>query len=120
MRTEIEQVRPSLPEGVEIELIDSIATELSIVNRTDEVLDAEGASFLRIGPDGAEADFNSPAWVRSNDPTGQAGLPEGVAQDPPQRFLKVAREPSWSLFDPPPGSAGGRQRPRRGAGPGGA
>jgi hypothetical protein len=102
VRTEIEQVRPAVPEGVEIELVESVATELSVINRTDqvlEILDEEGQAFLRIGPDGVEADFNSPSWFRSNDPTGTGGVPERLADDPPARFVRIAEDPSWSLFD---------------------
>ncbi|HEV2820759.1 MAG TPA: hypothetical protein VGW11_09655, partial [Solirubrobacteraceae bacterium] len=106
VRTEIERITPALPDGVEIDLTESISTQLTVVNRTDtplEVLDAQGEPFLRIGPDGVQADITSAAWYETNDPTGVGGLPERIAQrlegDPEPRFATVASEPSWGWFD---------------------
>lgn len=103
IRSRIDAVRPALPAGVEIELIESIATELSVVNRTRrtlEVLGRAGRPFLRIGPDGVQADIASPDWYRTNDPTGLAGIPEGVrGGDAAPQWVEVAEEPSWAWFD---------------------
>jgi len=102
VRTELQRIAPSAPEGVDIEVIESISTTLSVVNRTNEpveVLDTEGEPFLRIGPEGVEADVNSVAWYRSNDPFGTGGLPERLADDPPPRFRQVTDEPTWAWFD---------------------
>lgn len=94
---------PAALRGVDARLIVSVSEQLVVANPTAtplEVLDDAGVAFLRIGPDGVEANRNAAAWYLTNAPLGSASVPER-ARTPgaPEDWVPVAAEPSWGWFD---------------------
>src|SRR5680860_1141193 len=56
-------------EGLTVQVVRGLAGQLVLANTTDqvvEVLDDDGRAFLRIGPNGVEADVGSPTWQASD------------------------------------------------------
>jgi hypothetical protein len=104
IRVVLDETDEALAE-LDIEIAVSVAPQLVLRNTTDqpvEVLDDGGVPFLRIGPDGVEANINAAAWYQTNDPfaISAADLPErarvaGAALE----WRRVAQEPSWGWFD---------------------
>lgn len=95
------EVDPVVP-GLAIDVVTSVSTQLVATNRTDEVLEVlaeTGEAFLRIGPDGVEANVASPSWYLSNQPFGLGSLPDGVNPEAPARWARVATSPTWGWFD---------------------
>lgn len=102
VRAVLDSVDPPLPDGVVVQARISVADQLLVENRTDTnlfVLGDEGEPFLRIGPDGTYANVKSPAWFRSNDPTGAAVPPEDVDPKAEPVWARVTSEPVWGWFD---------------------
>lgn len=100
VRFVVESIEPEL-EGIDLVVVRGIAPQVVVDNGTDavlEVLDETGRPFLRIGPDGVEADQAAYAWVDTADP---AGIPPGVEvpRDLPPEWSAVREEPSWGWFD---------------------
>ncbi len=96
--TVLDAVEPAV-DGLVVEVAVSVTTQLLVENRTAdvlEILDDDGRPFLRIGPDGVEADVASPAWALSNSPFGGAALPAAGAEP---RWRLVAVDPAWGWFD---------------------
>jgi hypothetical protein len=92
--------------GVRVQVRETVAYQLVVENTTDrvlEVLDERGAPFVRIGPQGVEANLTAPAWYRSVAPEGRVpkGLQKAVRSDEPPapRWVLARREPSWGWFD---------------------
>lgn len=99
--TVIDELDPRFP-GVEISVVTSVSPQLVATNRSAEVLEVladTGEAFLRIGPDGVEANLASPSWYLTNQPFGVATLPDGVAPDAPARWGRVSVDPTWGWFD---------------------
>jgi hypothetical protein len=100
--TFLDQVIPA-PPGVDIQVRQSLVPELVVENRTPtplEVLTATGRPFLRIGPDGTFADFDTTDWYTTNSPIGVADIPpEAQAPDAAPRWVRVTSTPSWGWFD---------------------
>ena len=63
------------------------------------ILDGAGEPFLRIGPDGVDANVRSIAWRRSGRRVIDASDPE-LKQPAMPRWQRVARTPSFSWIDP--------------------
>lgn len=98
----LDSVEPELPAGVTIQVQRSVADQLVAENAGDvalEVLGEESEAFLRIGPEGVEADVASPEWHRSNSPDGLITLPEGVSATAEPQWVRVSPDPSWGWFD---------------------
>lgn len=87
-------------DGLEVQIGRSLAPTVQIHNRSRrvvEVLDDGGRPFLRIGPDGVEADVASVAWLASLSPE---GLPSALELPETQpRWQRLRTEPAWSWFD---------------------
>lgn len=99
--TVIDEVSPAVA-GVEVSVATSVTTQLVAVNDTDEVLEVlavTGEPFVRIGPDGVEANLASPSWYLTNQPFGAASPPPGTSPDAPPRWATVSAERSWGWFD---------------------
>jgi hypothetical protein len=94
-----------IPDGLralELQLHNTLAPQLVVENPTAAVLEVEderGRPFLRIGPQGVQADLNAQAWYRSYLPHGIA-MPAGLHAMTPPRWLSLRRQPSWGWFDP--------------------
>ena len=102
--TVLEQIVPALPDDVVVQVQTSVADQLVVENRTAElleVLDTAGRPFLRIGPDGVQADLARLEWYTSNDPSGTVTVPPAVRADPdaPARWAQVSDGRSWGWFD---------------------
>ncbi len=91
---------PAALEGMTVEVVNRLAPQVVLANPTQkvvEVLGLEGRPFLRIGPDGVEANVSVAEWYTTNDPFDSTGLPEAVGGE--DRWGLVAEEPSWGWFD---------------------
>ncbi|MGH8529856.1 MAG: hypothetical protein ACRETN_08445 [Nevskiales bacterium] len=95
-----------LPEtlaALRVQLHETLAAQLVIENPTGtalEILDAQGRSFLRIGPDGVRADMAALAWYQSFVPGGvpaPLAIADGAAKP---RWVQVRHASSWGWFDP--------------------
>jgi MYXO-CTERM domain-containing protein len=100
VRFVIESISPEV-EGLTFVVVRGLAPQVVVENRTDlvlEALDEEGRPFVRIGPDGVEADQAAYAWVDTADPS---GVPPGLdlPRDLPPSWSPVRDEPSWGWFD---------------------
>lgn len=89
--------------GLTVEVVGSAADQLLLRNEGDatvEVLDEDGDAFLRIGPDGVEANLGERAWFEGNDPYGvvqaDPGVRDGTA---PDDWRLVSVEPAWTTYD---------------------
>jgi hypothetical protein len=93
IRNVLVSVEPAPPDGVTVDVVISAADQVVVSNTTDELLEVPGADaepFLRIGPDGVEANFRSPTWHRTLNPDeGGALPPEADAAAEPQ-FVRVS------------------------------
>jgi hypothetical protein len=99
--TVIDSIAPSV-DGVHIAVVTSVTTQLVATNDTDRVLEVladSGEAFLRIGPDGVEANLASPTWYLTNSPLGTATVPAGVSAGDPPRWGRVSKERTWGWFD---------------------
>jgi hypothetical protein len=91
---------PQALEGTTVDVVDRLAPQLVLANPTDrvvEVVGLDGRPFLRIGPDGVDANLAVADWYTTNDPFGTAALPGAVGGA--DRWARVAAEPSWGWFD---------------------
>lgn len=101
VRTVIDEVDPAV-DGVVIEVGTSVTTQLLASNETDQVLEVladTGEPFLRIGPDGVEANLASPSWYVTNQPFGAQAPAPGTDPEAPPRWGRVSTEPAWGWFD---------------------
>jgi hypothetical protein len=70
-------------------------------NRTGrvlEVLDADGVPFLRLGPEGTEANLAAAEWYRTAAAGDPAPTPVRATAIEP-RWTRIADDPSWGWFD---------------------
>ncbi len=94
---------PPVLNGIAVEIVETLAPQVLIANRSKEVLtifDAAGRPFIRIGPTGVEADLNTGAWYKSLSTT---TVPEPqAAKDPksPARWTIIDHEQTFGWFDP--------------------
>jgi hypothetical protein len=100
-----EEIDPEIP-GLEVQIVYTANYQFLITNPTPTeltVLAATGEPFIRIGPDGAFGNFNSPAWYNSNVPDGL--LPHQIPKrakpgaDVEPDWAKVSKDPSWGWYD---------------------
>lgn len=101
LRTVLDGVEPATP-GLEAEVHDGIAAELTVRNRTGRtlvVLGVEAEPFLRIGPDGAFGNVRSPTLYLTSDPEGLRRPPEEAGASAPPVWRRLSREPEWSWFE---------------------
>ncbi len=98
--TVIDDVEPAV-DGLRVEVGTSVTTQLLVANDTGEVLEVRDDAdqpFLRVGPDGVEANLAAPAWYLTNLPFG-GEVPPGAGPDEPPRWVRVSTERSWGWFD---------------------
>jgi hypothetical protein len=100
-----ERIDPEIP-GLEVQVVYTANYQFLITNPTPTelvVVADTGEPFIRIGPDGAFGNFNSPSWYNSNTPDGLLPnqMPKrakpGANVEP--AWAKVSREPSWGWYD---------------------
>jgi hypothetical protein len=98
--TVIDGVTPAV-DGLHVEVATSVTTQLVVANDTPdvlEVLDDRGQAFVRIGPEGVDANLAAPAWYVTNQPFG-GSVPPGAGPDEPARWARVSADRSWGWFD---------------------
>ena len=103
IRYRIDAVTPDV-DGLTVQVVRGLAAQVVLGNDTGEVvevLDADGEPFLRIGPDGVEADVASPTWAASDRPY---GLRTGTADVPPDdgappRWEQLSDSSAWGWYD---------------------
>ncbi len=91
---------PAALDGMTVEVVNRLAPQLVLANPTDsvvEVLGIEGRPFLRIGPDGVEANLAVADWYTTNDPFAGGDLPDVVGGE--DVWGLVAQDPAWGWFD---------------------
>src|SRR5215472_18992059 len=87
------------PAGVEVRIVDTLAPQMLVTNRTGqrlEVLDAHGAPVIRIGPDRTWVNASAPAYY-SEHPVADRVDP-AASKNP--RWVVASKEASWGWFDP--------------------
>ncbi len=88
---------------LDVEIIRGLSDQLLLRNQDTavvEVLDDDGDAFLRIGPDGVDANLGQLSWYESNDPLGVVTADPGVRDDTaPDEWEQVSTDPVWALFD---------------------
>jgi hypothetical protein len=92
----------SVPEGLEVEVVASVTDQLVVSNPSGdvlEILDDNGDPFLRIGPEGVDANLNAVGWYQTNNPFGTSDIPDRAVAGAAPDWAKVAAEPSWGWFD---------------------
>lgn len=100
-----ERIDPAIP-GLEVQVVYTANYQFLVTNPTPTelvVVASTGEPFIRIGPDGAFGNFNSPSWYNSNVPDGL--LPNQI----PKRakpganvepdWARVSKDPSWGWYD---------------------
>lgn len=99
--TVIDLVEPAV-DGITVEVGTSVTTQLLLRNDTADdvdVLDEHGQAFLRIGPNGVQANLAAPAWYLTNQPFGDGTVPPEASPDAPDRWGQVSAEHAWGWFD---------------------
>ncbi|HEV2171623.1 MAG TPA: hypothetical protein VGR40_11775, partial [Candidatus Binatus sp.] len=94
----MDRVAPQ-PAGLEVRIVDTLAPQMVISNRTGktlEILDARGTPVIRIGSDRTWVNASAPAYY-SEHPMGDHTT-DAASKSP--RWVIASREPSWGWFDP--------------------
>lgn len=104
-RPVFEGIEPDIP-GIEVQVVYTANYQFLVTNPTPTeltVMASTGEPFLRIGPEGAFGNFNSPAWFNSNVPDGL--LPNQIPKrakpgaNVEPEWRKISRDPSWGWYD---------------------
>jgi hypothetical protein len=89
-------------DGITLEVATSVTTQLVLENTTErpiEVLSDDGQPFLRVGPDGVEANLAAPDWYLTNQPYGGGRVPAEATADARARWATVSEAKAWGWFD---------------------
>ncbi len=104
-RPVFEKIDPDIP-GMDVEVVYTANYQFLVANPTPTelvVLAVTGEPFIRIGPDGAFGNFNSPSWYNSNVPDGLLPnqIPKRAKEGPDVTpdWVKVSKDPSWGWYD---------------------
>ncbi|MGH2577106.1 MAG: hypothetical protein ACRDG9_05040, partial [Actinomycetota bacterium] len=104
-RPVFERIDPDIP-GLEVEVVYTANYQFLITNPTATelvILAVTGEPFIRIGPNGAYGNFNSPSWYNSNVPDGL--LPNQIPRrakpgaNVEPAWSKISKDPSWGWYD---------------------
>ena len=103
VRVMLDGVEPPVA-GLRVQVYDDqLAPQLVLENlsgRALEILDERGRAFVRIRPDGVDADLAADAWYGSVSPGG-APVPAGAREpDAKPDWRAVRAQASWGWFDP--------------------
>jgi hypothetical protein len=89
--------------GIDFRVLQLTAPAIVVENSTNHRLlvdDHAGHPFLRIGPEGVEANANSYFTYLSFDPDGQASMPAALGARGKPRWVTLSEGSSWTWFDP--------------------
>ncbi|MGI9016181.1 MAG: hypothetical protein ACR2HR_03595 [Euzebya sp.] len=95
----IDDLPPGM-EGMTGLVVNRLAPQMVLANPTDnvvQIIGLEGRAFLRIGPDGVEANLSAAEWYTTNDPAGVTQVPDDIGGE--DRWGHVTDEPSWGWYD---------------------
>jgi hypothetical protein len=100
-----EKIEPAIP-GIEVEVVYTANYQFLVTNNTPTelvIMAVTGEPFIRIGPEGAFGNFNSPSWYNSNVPDGllPSQMPKRAREGPDVEpaWSKVSKDPSWGWYD---------------------
>lgn len=100
-----ERMEPDVP-GVVLDIVYTANYQFVVENPTPTelvILAPTGEPFIRIGPEGAFGNFNSPSWYDSNVPDGllPQQMPERATPGPDVEpaWTRVSRDASWGWYD---------------------
>lgn len=91
---------PPALSSLRVQLRTTLAPQLLVANPTDQILtvnDEAGRPFLRIGPDGTEADLGAAAFHRTNTLMAPGAFAAEASEQP--RWATVEASPNWGWFD---------------------
>lgn len=91
---------PSALAGVQVQLTETLAPQLLIANPTGKtliILGKDGQPFLRMGPQGTEANTRHPDWLKTYLPGGLPGRKPEAGTTPQWKIVK--KTPNWGWFD---------------------
>ncbi|MES3039894.1 MAG: hypothetical protein V4730_01900 [Pseudomonadota bacterium] len=86
--------------GVQVQLTETLAPQLLVANPTGKtliILGQDGQPFLRMGPQGTEANTRHPDWLKTYLPGGLPGRKPEVGTTPLWKAVKSS--PNWGWFD---------------------
>lgn len=98
--------------GMQVQLTKTLAAQLLVANPTTKtlvILGQDGQPFLRLGPQGTEANTRHPDWLKTYLPGGLPGRKPDAGSG--EQWKLVKRSPNWGWFDPrlqPEGHAPGQ------------
>ena len=98
LRPRLDRIHPAMP-GVTIEMRNQVAEYLTVTNNSGKLLeidDTQGTPFLRVGPSGVDANFDSVDWASASIATHEASRSLG---DTRTGWQHLSDEPVWRLFD---------------------
>ena len=98
--TTLDSLSPAVP-GLSLTVVEN-GTKLEIVNRSGEDVIVDGYvgdQYLKIGPDGAFVNTQSPATYLNNDRWGKTTVPPGVDPAAPPVWKKTSAEPVFRWHD---------------------
>lgn len=91
---------PSTLAGVQVQLTETLAPQLLVANPTGKtlvILGQDGQPFLRLSPQGAEANTRHPDWLKTYLPGGLPGRKPEVGTTPLWKVVKSGA--NWGWFD---------------------
>jgi hypothetical protein len=93
---------PALLKSVTVQLRYTLAAEILVENKglqTLVIYDDHHVPFIRIGPEGVEANLTSPAWYESRQPVGEPSLPRQAHAGATPQWAQVSKTPAFGWFD---------------------
>lgn len=91
---------PAVLQGMQIQLADTLGAQLLVENPTPRTLvisGRDGQPFLRLGPNGVEANLRHPDWLNTWLPGGLPGRVPRLGEGPD--WQPVRQQPAWGWFD---------------------
>ncbi|MGH8460643.1 MAG: hypothetical protein ACRESS_03445 [Stenotrophobium sp.] len=93
---------PALLKSLTVQLRYTLAAEILVENKGTQplvVYDDHHVPFIRIGPQGVEANLTSPAWYESRQPVGEPSLPKQAHAGATPEWARVSQTPAFGWFD---------------------
>lgn len=91
---------PASLAGLQVQLTETLAPQLLVANPTDKsliILGQDGQPFLRLSPQGTEANTRHPDWLKTYLPGGLPGRKPDAGTTPLWKAVKSS--PTWGWFD---------------------
>ena len=91
---------PSALAGIQVQLTETLAPQLLVENTTGKtliILGQDDQPFLRLGPQGAEANTRHPEWLKTYLPGGLPSRKPEIGNSP--NWKSVKSHPAWGWFD---------------------